>query len=248
MPEFIFHGELRRFLAPARRGGTVRHGVAPHQSAKHAIEALGVPHTEIGRLLVNGQAALLDCRLAPHDRIEVFPTEPPARIDPGGLPRFIADAHLGRLARHLRFAGIDTLWANAWKDAELVAIAGREGRIALTCDRALLMHRALHAGCHVRSRQPLAQLAEVARRHALRLDAGRTSRCLECNGLPEPVAKPLVAALVPPRSLAAFSEFWRCPDCRRIYWRGTHWQRMHAVAAAVDRALAGNFSAEPAPR
>ena len=237
MPEFFFPPELADFLPPALRGQPVVCTVAPHQSIKHAIEALGVPHTEIGPVAVNGEKRPISGRLAPADRVEVFPPEPPA-LPEDEPPRFIADAHLGRLARYLRFAGIDTAWKNAWDDAELVAIAGREGRIALTCDRALLMHRALAAGCFLRSRQPRTQLAEVARRYALALCGPQASRCLECNAVPQPVAKAEVAAELLPRTLAAFDQFWRCPGCRRTYWRGSHWQRIQAALAAVDHALA----------
>lgn len=234
MPEFIFHPELTCLLPIALRGHPVVCAVAPHQTIKHAIEALGVPHTEIGLVAVNGQKRPISGRLAPDDRVEVFPPTPPTLTE-HEPPRFIADAHLGRLARYLRFAGIDTLWKNAWDDAELVAIAASDGRIALTCDRALLMHRALPAGCYLRSRQPLVQLAEVARRYSLTLASPRPSRCLECNAIPLPVAKDEIVAELLPRTLAAFDEFWRCPGCRRSYWRGSHWQRMRASLEAVDR-------------
>jgi hypothetical protein len=235
MPEFLFHGELLALLPGGLRARPLAVPVAPHQTAKHAIEALGVPHTEIGSVLIDGRPAGLDHRLPPTARIDVFPPAP----TPAGLPapRFIADAHLGRLARHLRFAGLDTLWENDWDDAALAARAADEERIVLTRDRALLMRANIRAGCHIRSGNPLAQLARVARRYSLRLAAGRASRCLECNALPEPVAKAEVAAELPPRAGAAFDVFWRCPGCRRLYWRGSHWRRMHDALVAVDRDL-----------
>lgn len=232
MAEFVFHGELADLLPPAWRGRPIARATAPYQNAKHAIEALGVPHTEIGHVAVNGEKRPISSSLAADDRVEVFP---PAPVPPGSDPlRFIADAHLGRLARYLRFAGCDTLWANAWKDAELVAIAAREGRVALTCDRALLMHGALAAGCWLRSREPLAQLREVARRYGLILSGRRPSRCLECNALPLPTERANVVAELLPGTRSAFTDFWRCPGCRRIYWRGSHWHRMRAALAAVD--------------
>lgn len=234
MPEFVFAPELADLLPPALRGVPVLVAVAPHQSAKHAIEALGVPHTEIGAVAVNGEKRPISTRLAATDRVEVFPLAPPVATPGAQAPRFIADAHLGRLARYLRFAGIDTLWKNAWDDAELVALAAGEGRIALTCDRALLMHRALPAGCYLRSRQPLAQFAEVARRYALNLNGLQAGRCLECNAIPQPVGRDEIAARLLPRTLVAFAEFWRCPGCERIYWRGSHWQRMRRALAAAD--------------
>jgi len=231
--EFRFYAELGDFLPPAWRGRHFMQTVALHQSAKHAIEALGVPHTEVALLLINGQPASLTCRLGPEDRVAVLPTLRHFLPEKTVPSRFIADAHLGRLARHLRFAGVDTRWRNAWEDAELVAIACREGRIVLTRDRALLMHRALTAGCYVHEQQPLAQLAEVVWRFGLDLGMHQPSRCLECNAMPQPVAKNDIEALLPPRTCAGFAEFWRCPQCERVYWRGSHWQRMQSAIAAV---------------
>ena len=240
MPDFDFHGELRDFLPAALRDRTLAVAVAPHETAKHVIEALGVPHTEIGAIHVDGHPASLDSLLSPADRIDVYPHVPPATGTGASALRFIADAHLGRLARHLRFAGLDTLWENDWGDAALAARAEQEARIVLTRDRALLMRANIGRGCHIRSGEPLSQLAQVARRYGLRLAGGPASRCLECNAQPEPIPKRQVASELPPRTAAAFDAFWRCPGCLRLYWRGSHWQRMRAALVAVDRTLGPN--------
>lgn len=253
MAEFRFYAELGDFLAPALRGRCFERAVAPHQSVKHAIEALGVPHTEVGLVLVNGTPAALNCPLSPDDRVAVLPTlhrlAPPScwekstgrETNPGrdGGPCFIADAHLARLARYLRFAGFDTLWHNAWADAELVALAARERRIILTRDRDLLMHRAVVAGCYVRGEEPLAQLLDVAWRYTLDMGGERRGRCLECNVELATVSRGSVAERLLPGTLAGFSEFWRCPECRRVFWRGSHWRRMTAALDGVARQFAG---------
>jgi len=227
--EFRFYAELGDFLPPARRGRDFEHLVAPHQSVKHVIEALGVPHGEVGLLLINGATAAMDCRLTANDRVTVLPVlRHLMKPDAGPAPRFTADVHLGRLARYLRFAGFDTRWQSTWDDAELVAVAASEKRIVLTRDRALLMHKALHAGCYLRDKEPLAQLADVARRYALDLCAGRPARCLECNGMLEDVCKDDMAPQLLPGTLAGFDAFWRCTGCRRVFWRGSHWKRMRA--------------------
>ena len=237
MAEFRFYAELGDFLPLRHRGRSFEHAVAGHQSVKHAIEALGVPHTEVGLLLINGQAASLDSRIQAGDRVSVLPVllrlMPPRQ----GNDRFIADAHLGRLARYLRFAGVDTRWRNAWSDADLVKIACSEERVVLTRDRDLLMHRALGAGCYLRDKRPLAQLAEVARRYALDLVGEKTSRCLECNEVLESVSKPEVAGRLQPGTVSAFDEFWRCRECGRVFWRGSHWKRMRQALADVAREL-----------
>lgn len=227
---FRFYAELNDFLAPARRGHDFEHPVAPHESAKHAVESLGVPHTEIGLLLVNGTPSPLDVRLQPLDRVAVLPALRRLALQPPpAAPRFTADAHLGRLARLLRFAGYDTRWHAAGSDAELARQASLEARIVLTRDRALLMHREVQAGCWLRDTEPLAQLADVGRRYALALDAGRPSRCLACNAQPLPCPKARVLAQLPERTRGCFDAFWRCPGCARIYWRGSHWRRLHAT-------------------
>lgn len=240
--EFRFYAELSDFLPPSRRGVGFACEVAAHQSIKHAIEALGVPHTEVGVLLVNGQEAVLDRRLQAGDRVAVLPAL--RRLMPfgGGIPRFAADAHLGRLARYLRFTGFDTLWDNGWVDAHLAAVAGGDGRIVLTRDRALLMHRVVQAGFFVRDGSPLAQLADVAGRYALDLVNKRPARCLECNGELVAVKKSDVAAQLLPGTLAGFDAFWRCSGCRRVYWRGSHWKLMRAAVDGVAQAIISHGS------
>ncbi len=221
-----------------RRGCTFHRLVRPGQSVKHVIEALGVPHTEIGLVLVNGDVVELSRLLVERDRIAVFPAlshlMPPEKI---ACRRFAADAHLGRLARYLRFAGFDTLWENAWEDAELVAIAADQGRIILTRDRDLLMHKAAILGCYVRGKDTLAQLADVAHRYSLDLLHTASGRCLECNLPLQPTKKDAVTDRVPPRTGAVFDAFWRCDGCDRVYWRGSHWQRMHRSILTVAHQL-----------
>jgi len=230
MAQFRFYAELADFLPRQRRGQSFEHAVLEHQSAKHVIEALGVPHTEVGLLLVNGEQVPMHRQLTQNDRVSVLPYFRCLRAaPPESPPRFIADAHLGRLARYLRFAGFDTLWKNAWSDADLVAIAGTEERIVLTRDRALLMHKALQFGCYVRDKEPLLQLADVARRYALDLMSTHNARCLECNALLQPVAKDDVTEQLLPGTREGFDDFWRCPVCLRTYWRGSHWRRMKAA-------------------
>ena len=233
-----FYAELGDFLPPWRRGRAFDIEVAPHQSAKHAIEALGVPHTEIALLLVDDRPVSLDTRLHGAQRVAVLPAMRRLMPEmPSGARRFIADAHLGRLARWLRFAGFDTLWHNAWDDAELVALAAVQERIVLTRDRALLMHRDVHAGCWLRDGDPLAELADVARRYALPLHESGPSRCLECNDIPAPVPKAEVQAQLQPRTRDCFDAFWRCPGCSRVFWRGSHWRRMREAVQGVTKGV-----------
>ncbi|MFB0936741.1 MAG: Mut7-C RNAse domain-containing protein [Propionivibrio sp.] len=235
--ELRFYAELADFLPCALRGHSFEHAVATHETVKHIIEALGVPHTEVGLLLVNGETASMDRRLEVNDRVAVFPAL--RRLAPlcGVEPRFAADSHLGRLARYLRFCGFDTLWDNAWDDADLVAVATGEARVVLTRDRALLMHRALSQGCYLRDTAPLAQLADVGARYALELGSGKPARCLECNERLDRAPKQDVAGRLLPGTLAGFDEFWHCGRCDGVFWRGSHWRRMREAVDGVARAI-----------
>ena len=220
-----FDRALDVFLPPARRGVEFDCNAAPNATVKHAIEALGVPHTEVGTVLVDGRPVALAHRLRGGERLHVGAALPAAA--PADEPRFVADAHLGRLARYLRFLGVDTLQRNAWDDAELVAIARRNGRIVLTRDRALLMRRDVEHGACLRATEPLAQLREVAERFGLGYPRERAARCLLCNAVLEPLDPQRVAATLPSAVRERHRAYWRCPACERTFWRGSHWQRLH---------------------
>ena len=198
------------------------------------IEALGVPHTEVELVLVNGESVGFEQTLCNGDRVSVYPkfeafdVRPLLRVRAAPLrdTRFIADAHLGRLARYLRFLGYDTLYHNAWSDRELVALAVQQDRILLTRDRAALMHRALTHGCYLREDRPLQQLAILAQRLDLSVDPPRPCLCMLCNEPLVEIDKQAIAAQLLPATRAHHERFWRCPSCDRIYWRGSHWQRL----------------------
>ena len=227
---FHFHGELVSFLAPGRRGGAFSHGCARAATVKHAIESLGVPHTEAGRLLVNGQPATLDRIVREHDVIEVFPHEPG---EGACIPlHFLADAHLGGLARFLRMLGFDTFYENGLSDRAILEIAARERRIVLTRDRELLKCRELARGCFVHARKPEAQLKEVATRFGLEAHLLPFTLCLHCNLRLEAVEREAAARCVPERIFERYATFVRCPGCKRIYWEGSHWQRMREALGA----------------
>src|SRR5512139_1619467 len=214
-----FDADLDAFLAPVRRGVEFDYDSARSASVKHAIEALGVPHTEVGLVHVDGVAVGLGHRLCDGERVHVAGVRAPSAVAQQP-PRFVADAHLGRLARYLRFLGFDTLQRNAWDDGELVSLARAERRIVLTRDRALLMRRDVERGCCLRASEPLAQLREVGARFALGATpvALREPRCLLCNTPVVAVEASRAATSVPPNVRAHHDAFWRCPSCARVYW------------------------------
>ncbi|MGH9632356.1 MAG: Mut7-C RNAse domain-containing protein [Bryobacteraceae bacterium] len=225
---FRFHGELNRFLTPARRNVEFEHVVGATDTLKHVIESLGVPHTEFGKITVNGhtvngQMLPSSETLAEGDSIHVFPHSEPVFLKD---PRFALDGHLGRLAAYLRMLGFDTWYDRFVDDAALAAIAGGEHRVLLTRDVALLKRREVEQGYCVRCHKPHDQLREVSHRFALQPRFAPFRRCMNCNGQLYPVSKEEVADLLPPHTRETKTEFSRCSECRKVFWRGSHHARM----------------------
>ncbi len=231
---FRFYAELNDFLPAHRRGRVFESRCAQAASAKHMIEALGVPHTEVELVLVNGESVGFDVPLHDGDRVAVYPKfealdiAPLLRVreQPLRQTRFVADAHLGGLAHRLRLLGFDTLFADGWSDDEIVRRAVEEGRIVLTRDRELLKRRSITHGCYVHRLRAEEQAREVVDRLDLARSARPFSLCLRCNTGLDPVEKAQVADRLPPHVRGRFDVFRRCNVCRRIYWEGSHWQRM----------------------
>ncbi|HSH07229.1 MAG TPA: Mut7-C RNAse domain-containing protein [Burkholderiales bacterium] len=224
----VFDAALDRFLTPKRRGQPVAVPVDRARSAKDAIESVGVPHTEVGSLTIDGRAAALDDLLTGGERVVIAACAEEGEAA-SRAPRFVADAHLGKLARHLRLAGFDCRWSPDWDVAALVDAAVAEARIVLTRDKGVLRRRAVARGRFVRAVESEAQLAEVVRAFGLRAQLRPFSRCRECNVPLEDVEKSDVEALLPERVRALYTRFKRCPGCRRVYWEGTHFERLRAV-------------------
>jgi uncharacterized protein len=147
----------------------------------------------------------------------------------GTVPIFLADAHLGGLARFLRMLGFDTLHDNNYADLEIRRLAEAERRIVLSRDRELLKCTEIARGCYVRALKAEAQLREVAARYDLALRARPFTLCLRCNVPLQLVDKVEVAAVVPPQLLERQTQFSRCAGCARVYWPGSHYWRMRAA-------------------
>ncbi len=238
---FRFYGELNDFLPPKHRQCDIEYNFQNTPAVKDAIEALGVPHTEVDLIVVNGQSVGFSHRLCDGDRVAVYPVfesldiSPIVQLREKPLRRiaFIADVHLGKLARLLRLLGFDTLHSNSYEDSELAAIAAAEGRIVLTRDRELLKHNAVTHGYWLRSTHPIEQAREVVRRFNLESLIDPFRRCLVCNGLLEPIAKGEILSQIPPRIAVEHDEFFRCTSCQKLYWRGTHYPKLERHIAAI---------------
>ena len=241
---FRFYEELNDFLRPEQRRRSFEHRFDGSPAVKDAIEALGVPHTEVDLILVDGEPAGFDRRLEGGERVAVYPMfesidiGPIARLRPRPLrvPRFVLDAHLGKLARILRLLGFDTLWDGDADDPELAALARDQERILVTRDRGLLKRSIVTRGYCPRSSDPMEQAQEVVRRFDLAPAARPFSRCLRCNGLLREVAAEAVADAIPPRVRARTNRYFQCGSCGRVYWEGSH---TTALRRRVEELLGG---------
>jgi uncharacterized protein with PIN domain len=236
-----FYAELNDFL-PYRMRQRAKEQVVDHAATiKDVIEALGVPHTEVDLILVNGETVDFAYMPRQGDRISVYPVF--ESLDISGLerlrpvplrdPRFVLDVHLGRLAAYLRLLGFDTLYTNDYDDPTLARISRDERRILLTRDRGLLKRTAVTHGYFVRETSPQRQMAEVVRRFDLACALAPFTRCLRCNAPLIPASKETILDRLPDRVRAAQEAFWQCSSCGQVYWQGTHHARMQRLIASL---------------
>lgn len=249
---FRFYQELGDFLPRDRRGRTFASECAHHATVKHMIEALGVPHTEVEMALVNGQESGFDRPLEEGDHVAVYSRYELFELGPhGGVARdllrerprermrFVADSHLGGLARLLRMAGYDTLYDNHYHDDEVEDLAERDDRIVLTRDRELLKRRSIVHGCYIHSLDPPEQLRELFDRLDLAEGARAFSLCLHCNLPLREVDKASVLERLPESVRTLHDSFTTCDNCLRVYWKGSHYKRMAALLEVLKRRKQG---------
>lgn len=230
------YAELNDFLPGPLRQREFEHAFDGSPSVKDLIESLGVPHPEVDLVLINGVSVGFDQRVRNGDRVAVYPVfealdvAPLQHLRPAPLrePRFVVDAHLGRLAKALRFLGFDSACEAGITGPELIARSLGEHRTILTRDRELLKTRTVTHGYWVRAPDPRQQLLEVLDRFDLRARARPFTRCSLCNGELAPADPAAAAREAPPRVRERCTEYHRCAGCGKLYWKGTHLTRLEA--------------------
>lgn len=221
------HDSLNDLAAKKDKGKVLEYEFHGTARAKDALEAVGVPHTEIGELTIDGRTAMLSDAVKGGETIEAFPPEIgaiPANF--GHRAKFVADVHLGTLAKYLRMLGFDTLYDNRYEDEEIAVIASGESRIVLTRDKELLKRNEVKAGYWLRSKNPADQLIEVFSRYALYSATKPFTICLECNGTLKPVDKMEVENRLSEKTKRYFDEYAICKTCGKIFWKGSHYENM----------------------
>ncbi len=236
-----FYSELNDFLPIDKKFVSFPQPFNWHCSIKHIIEALGVPHTEVDLILINGQSVDFTARPNDGDHISIYPVfetldiTPVIHLRPAPLrnPSFILDTHLGKLAAYLRMTGFDTLYKNDFTDEQIALIAAQDGRIVLTRDRGLLKRNLVTRGYIVRQNLPRYQVCEVIERFDLYQLLRPFQRCLRCNGLLVRVEKEAILEHLLPDTARYFNEFYQCQECCQIYWKGSHYQKMQVFVQDI---------------
>lgn len=243
---FNFYGSVHDFLRPAMRNKPLVYTFNGSPSVKDAIEAIGIPHTEVSAIIQNGEPAMFTEPLRPDADVAVYAWElEKERADgyllapkPARPFRFVLDVHLGTLAKALRMLGFDTVYSKALHDAEIARIAESEQRIVLTRDIGLLKQKIITHGHWLRSQHTTEQLAEVISRYNLLKELKPMERCLLCNSLLRVVEKERVVHRLPPKTQLYFNEYYHCASCDKVYWKGSHYEHMQQV---IQQIKSGNY-------
>jgi uncharacterized protein with PIN domain len=223
---------LQLFVAARHRTPGAAAETDTTSSLGHVVEALGVPLTEVGELLVDGRPAAVGHIPVSGEHLEIRKLAFPQRVE--GPLRFLLDIHLGTLARRLRVLGIDTAYETPdIGDAALAARSAREKRVMLSRDRGLLHRRELFAGAYVYSHKPAVQLDEILDRFQPEL--APWTRCTACNGVLRPVTKEEMQDRLETGTAKSYDAFAECESCGQAYWRGAHSASLDAIVEQATR-------------
>jgi len=229
---FIFEGTLQDFLSSSEKVKVFIFNGNP--SVKDAIEAQGVPHVEVKEVHINNAPVDLNYKLQPGDEAVVSPYLPHHwSHNTDTLIKFIVDGHLGKLAKDLRTLGFDSTYKKDFLEQQIADLAKREEGFVLTRNINLLKNNQVQKGYWLRSQNPDEQILEVVSFFNLRDQLKPFTRCRICNGLIEPVDKVNIIDQLPPMTKAHYEEFFQCQDCHKVYWKGSHFEKMVTFVEAL---------------
>jgi uncharacterized protein with PIN domain len=144
--------------------------------------------------------------------------------------KFIVDHNVGKLVKWLRMMGYDTLFFTGDDDWQMVITALNEDRVILTRDTQIMRRGVIESGrlkaILIQSDKHEEQIRQVVEDLNLDTRSGLFTVCLECNRPLEARTKQQVKERVPPYVFKTQDQYVECPECHRIYWKGTHWQAM----------------------
>jgi hypothetical protein len=227
-----FHDDLMFFLKSKTSNEVIERDLGEKTSVKDVIESCGVPHPEVDLIIVNRKPVDFSHPIVQDTDIDLYSVQSQCllfkekRLQVRSIVRFVADGHLGTLARNLRLLGFDVAYDQRAQDRQLLSVMEREDRALLTRDRRLLMHAIVRHGYCPRSQNADEQTIEVIRRFALFDSIAPFTRCLRCNAPLQRVVKADVIEKLEPLTKIYYEEFHRCSGCGQIYWAGSHFSKL----------------------
>ena len=238
---FRFYEELNDFLPKHRRKTDFEAKFKGKRSIKDMIEALGVPHTEIDLILVNGNSVDFNYILQDEDRVSVYPVFESLNITnvtqlrkiPLRRNKFIADINLGDIVKYMRVLGLDLYYDPLLSTREIIEISKRENRVILTKSRKLLKLKDVTHGIFIRPGTTTEQIRQIIDRLDIKDNIKPFSRCLRCNTLLNIVLKEKILDRIPPKTKEFCDEYVQCQSCDKIYWKGTHFMNMKKVVRQI---------------
>jgi hypothetical protein len=242
---FRFYEELNDFLPKHRRKTDFEAEFKGKRSIKDMIEALGVPHTEIDLILVNGKSVDFNYILQDGDRVSVYPVFESLNVTDVTLLRkiplrrnkFIADINLGDIVKYMRVLGFDLYCDSLLSTREIIEISKRENRVILTKSRKLLKFKDVSHAIFIRPGTTTEQIRRIIDYLDIKDNIKPFSRCLRCNTPLKSVLKEIILDRIPPKTKEFCDEYVQCQSCNKIYWKGTHFINMKKVVRQIIRSV-----------
>lgn len=229
------------FLSKDRVGRSILVSLDRNASVKDMIESCGIPHTEVGAIVFNGEGVNFfyippsPGMLKVHGILPPFDVSRPSLLRPVPFKtlRFIADANVIRLGRLMLLLGFDVNLFQKGPDSDIADMAHNEKRIVLTRDTSLLKRKKIIFARRIRADLPYDQLSETIEFFGLGPSIKFFSRCISCNKKLVQRAKDEIFHLLEPKTRLYFHHFFQCPECGNVFWRGSHCDNMKRRFSAM---------------
>ncbi|WNO10872.1 Mut7-C RNAse domain-containing protein [Teredinibacter sp. KSP-S5-2] len=236
--KFKFHGTCLDFLNQATEDKWVDYKFDDRPSVKDAIEAIGVPHPEVGGITIDGTDVDFNYLLEDAREVEVYPHPYETGLLPYKPERkstFLLDVHLAKLTRYLRMAGFDCLHESKDIGDELLAhLSQTNDYILLTRDIGLLKRGNVKHARWIRNTEPQAQFKEIVDYYDLLDKFKPFSRCVKCNGDIQPINKESIKPAVPGQIFESQESFKQCAHCNQVYWKGSHYDKIKNILLQAE--------------
>jgi len=233
----IFHGNLAELLPKKYRDNEDIYPLNRRAAIKDIIESLSIPHTEVGKIEKDGEQTTFHHIGVAGEMFHIYPfsSDTPVlqptilRPQPFSSISFMADDTVRKLRRNMRMAGLNTAAVPHKQLTEIAISATRKQRILVSRNRDLLKCKDVVFGQLVRSGDHVLQLREVFCRYTFAERPTPFSRCLECNNVLQDVKKEEILDQLQPLTRKYYFTFKKCPGCAKIYWHGSHLEKMQRI-------------------